>query len=225
MGNGVVTRVDRSQDDLAGTILFKQITSKLAMNKAYYFEEHENDYKLHMEEAIGGAHLDILEILIPSGDARKTLPLHMAARAATVDCVELLLSAGFDGRSKNQDDQIPLHLCAMNESMESALCVKHLQRSAIDMAIRHCTSPSSGTISRLSVLLFATTISHVAEKQAVGLRITTSSTSPINAGGHVCRSRPNFVITPSYKSSRTTVTTRERRKLDRAERKSSITIG
>ena len=52
--------------------------------------------------------------LLSVNDQYDNLPIHVASRMGNVDCVRLLLDAGADIDNKNEDEQTPLHLAAMN---------------------------------------------------------------------------------------------------------------
>lgn len=46
-------------------------------------------------------------------DHRENVPLHVAAQRGNYECVELLVQAGADMGSKNEDEQTPMHLAAI----------------------------------------------------------------------------------------------------------------
>lgn len=63
---------------------------------------------------------------MPSGNTKALFPLHMAAMFGKIDPLELLVSAGFDVMAPNDEGQLSLHLCAINNSYETSLCATYL---------------------------------------------------------------------------------------------------
>ena len=47
-------------------------------------------------------------------DQYDNLPIHIAAEKGNVECVKILLDAGSEIDNKNEDEQTPLHLAAIN---------------------------------------------------------------------------------------------------------------
>lgn len=113
MGNGVVVNANPQLSE------FSRI-EKLC--KSSFFFEHNNQYSLEVEKAIEDNSLDILEVLIPSGNRKTVKPLHVAAHYAKLDVIELLVSAGFDSGAKDKQSQTPLHILAKNSKSDAILC-------------------------------------------------------------------------------------------------------
>ena len=90
-----------------------------------YFHQHHDEYCRALEDAIRRNELDALEVLIPAGNTKLALPLHMAASAGSVEACELLLSAGFSWLASDTHGRTPLHVCAMNQSgsADASVCV------------------------------------------------------------------------------------------------------
>ena len=98
-----------------------------------HFHKNVTDYKDAVEECIRSGEMDVLEILIPAGNAQRILPLHIAARLGSLESCELLISAGFDYFAVDTLGRTPLHLCPLNISDEAILCTTLLgQYSSID---------------------------------------------------------------------------------------------
>lgn len=115
MGNGA--SVGNNQRHLPKLINIE----KLATNG--YFITNPDEYKLSIEECIKTGEMDILEILIPAGNAKVVLPLHIAAKLGSLEACELLLSAGFNYLSVDKRGYTPLHCCCLNRSSEALLCI------------------------------------------------------------------------------------------------------
>ena len=49
-----------------------------------YFNQHHDEYCRALQQAIRMNELDVLEVLIPAGNTKLALPLHMAASAGNV---------------------------------------------------------------------------------------------------------------------------------------------
>ena len=47
-------------------------------------------------------------------DQYDNLPIHVASAMGNLECVALLIEAGSDIDNKNEDEQTPLHLAALN---------------------------------------------------------------------------------------------------------------
>jgi hypothetical protein len=93
--------------------------------KGGYFNQHHDEYCRALQQAIRMNELDVLEVLIPAGNTKLALPLHMAASAGNVEACELLLSAGFSWVASDSQGRTPLHLCAMNQSgtADASVCI------------------------------------------------------------------------------------------------------
>jgi hypothetical protein len=91
-----------------------------------YFLKNQNDYYTAVSNAIKRSDIAQLEILIPAGDIRTILPLHIAAKQSALDSIELLLSAGINPTIMDEKGRTPLHYCALASSKSSALCCSFL---------------------------------------------------------------------------------------------------
>lgn len=92
------------------------------MCRNYYFFDHFTEYEQAVLRAIDNNAIDALEVLLPAGNSKRLLPLHMSCRAGRLEPTELLLSAGFNCYMQDGDGRLPLHLCSMVTSFESSLC-------------------------------------------------------------------------------------------------------
>jgi hypothetical protein len=88
----------------------------------YYFFDHFTEYEQAVLRAIDNNAIDALEVLLPAGNSKRLLPLHMSCRAGRLEPTELLLSAGFNCYMQDGDGRLPLHICSMVTSFESSLC-------------------------------------------------------------------------------------------------------
>ena len=90
-----------------------------------FFMSNYDQYKRAIEESIRTNELDVLEILIPAGNSKMALPLHIAASMGNIEACELLLSAGFGFLTSDNDGRTPLHLCAAHGtgSVDAAVCI------------------------------------------------------------------------------------------------------
>ena len=90
-----------------------------------YFMSNFEEYKRAIEESVRMNELDVLEVLIPAGNTKMALPLHIAASMGNIEACELLLSAGFGFLQSDNDGRTPLHLCAMHGtgSVDAAVCI------------------------------------------------------------------------------------------------------
>jgi hypothetical protein len=86
-----------------------------------HFKDNFPDYQKALERAIEQDAIDLLELLIPAGPAKKTKPLHMACRAGKLESVELLLSAGFSCYLQDDRGSTPLHACSGSRSSQAPL--------------------------------------------------------------------------------------------------------
>lgn len=116
------------------------------LSRKGYFAQNFDEYKRAIQEAVRTNELDVLEVLIPAGNAKMALPLHIAASMGNVEACELLLSAGFGFLSTDPDGRTPLHLCAMNRSgsVDASVCITllGLQGSkAVNMRDRQGCTP------------------------------------------------------------------------------------
>lgn len=87
-------------------------------------------YRLLVDRSIQKSLLDNLELLIGAGRIREVFPLHIAAKYGSIECMELLLSAGFNPDLLDTAGRTPLHYAAMNRSRDSVLCASLLVLSA-----------------------------------------------------------------------------------------------
>lgn len=94
-----------------------------------HFQDNFNEYKSSVQKAIDSDAIDMLEILIPAGNAKKLQPLHIACRLAKLESAELLLSAGFSCFLQDGEGRTPLHLCSLSRSLNSGLCATLLSLS------------------------------------------------------------------------------------------------
>ena len=117
MGNGapIASQINRQYD---------YTTVERLARKGYFMSNFE-EYKRALEESIRMNELDVLEVLIPAGNTKMALPLHIAASMGNIEACELLLSAGFGFLTSDSNGRTPLHLCAMHGtgSVDAAVCI------------------------------------------------------------------------------------------------------
>lgn len=87
-----------------------------------YYHKNYDEYKNEIASALKNNDIASVELLIPAGDAEKSLPLHLACKYAAVDCVELLLSAGYNTQAMDLNGRTPLHYCCKSNSYISSVC-------------------------------------------------------------------------------------------------------
>lgn len=119
MGNAAL--IDQSRD--ASRHDFLALEQKC---KRGYFFQNQEELEQVLRQAIIHNFLDVLEILVVSGNMFKVCPIHMAATFGNIEALELLLSAGFPGDSKNREGKTPLHCACSSLSTDSVLCVSLL---------------------------------------------------------------------------------------------------
>ena len=93
-----------------------------------HFMKNADDFSVAVGEAIRQSQLDILEILLPSGNSRllEPHPLLTAATHGVLDAMEILFSAGFDVAAIGDSGRTALHVCAAQKSIDSASCASFL---------------------------------------------------------------------------------------------------
>jgi hypothetical protein len=93
MGNGVGKLPAEALESPLSTFRYLETLCKQG-----YFIENPTDYEVAVREAIRMGQLDILEILLASGNVKNLqhYPLHTAIQHGQIDVLELLVSAGFD---------------------------------------------------------------------------------------------------------------------------------
>ena len=88
----------------------------------FYNSEHQDD-KTALFHAAERNKPDVIEAILESPEGKEllsvndqydNLPIHVASKMGNVDCVQKLLDAGADIDNKNEDEQTPLHLAAIN---------------------------------------------------------------------------------------------------------------
>lgn len=88
------------------------------------------DLTIVLTEAIFKDKLDVLELLVTRGIA-EIAPVHLAARLGKLEACEIFCSAFlFTPATFVYRGSTPLHLCAANRSIESALCASFLAQHA-----------------------------------------------------------------------------------------------
>lgn len=100
-----------------------------------FFADNVAEYRSAVTRAIRNNDLDILQVLIPAGNIKAILPLHIAASMGALEAIELLTSAGFSLYFTDKQGRAPLHLAAACTAPESVLCVTllcYLGKKAID---------------------------------------------------------------------------------------------
>ena len=97
-------------------------------------EEEEEGFVAALSEAIRESRLDRIEALIQSPRLPTRLrPLHIAAAYASLEALEILVSAGFRVEAVDSLVRSALHRCATNRSEASALCACFLGSLAPSM--------------------------------------------------------------------------------------------
>jgi hypothetical protein len=94
---------------------------------------HSDDFQLTMKKAIVRSSLEDMESLLRKKryvDHTDESPLHLAAQYGILDCVELLISAGYYCSKRKKDGYTPLHCCAFNQTgdalaIATLLCIMY----------------------------------------------------------------------------------------------------
>lgn len=120
MGNGA--GVQSFTDD---SLIAKYHEIESRCKSGYYFQ-NPKEFAHVLKQAISYNLLDNLEILAVSGDMSKAYAVHVAAKLGKLECLDLLMSAGFPGDSKDRHDRTPLHCACSIQSQDTALCVSLL---------------------------------------------------------------------------------------------------
>jgi len=116
MGNGaVVNSPGRSLTQKDFEVLEKLCRSQ-------HFRENFEDYSKAFRKAIESDAIDMLEVLIPAGNAKRINPLHLACKLSKLESAEVLLSAGFSCVLQDEFGRTPLHACSLSKSLNSGLC-------------------------------------------------------------------------------------------------------
>ena len=136
MGNAAVARRQRatelSYDELSN--VFSKTGPKFPAGA------DPDDFKIVFLQAVVEEKLDCLELMLVWGrDLMNTsiFPVHLAAREGKLEALELFISAGLLSSAEQLNDhgESPLHCCATNRSLDSALCasllVQHGKLSAL----------------------------------------------------------------------------------------------
>jgi hypothetical protein len=100
---------------------------KLCRNQ--HFQDNFVEYKNAFQKAIESDAIDMLEILIPAGNAKRLQPLHISSKLARLESTEVLLSAGFSCLLQDELGRTPLHLCCESQSSTAGLCATLLSLS------------------------------------------------------------------------------------------------
>lgn len=122
MGNGaLVPSSDRSGGGSGQR--YREVERRCAEG---YFFQHPADYAIALEQAMLLDYLDCLEVLLVAGDVKRAYAVHMACRLGKIESLEMLLSAGFPGNTKDREEKVPLHHACTNITSEGVLCVSLL---------------------------------------------------------------------------------------------------
>ena len=102
------------------------ITKTPGLVKSYLYcfcsSEHQDD-KTALFHAAEKNKPEVIDAILESPEGKEllsvndqydNLPIHVASKMGNVDCVRRLHDAGADIDNKNEDEQTPLHLAAMN---------------------------------------------------------------------------------------------------------------
>lgn len=90
--------------------------------RSQHFRDNFQEYLDTFRRAVENDAIDMLEILIPAGNAMRVKPLHLACKLARMESAEVLLSAGFSCLLQDEQGRTPLHVCCTSRSPNSALC-------------------------------------------------------------------------------------------------------
>ena len=127
MGNGASAVY--APDLLASPSRAFQYIEGLCRSGYFYQPSNADDYNTAVHSAIRAGHLDVLEILLISGNIR-TLdvdPLVTAVTEGQLDALELLVSAGFDvARTSGSTCLTVFHTAAISRSEDSGACAAYL---------------------------------------------------------------------------------------------------
>jgi len=144
------------------------------------------DLKLVLTEAMMKDKLDVLELLVTRGLA-DVAPLHMAARLGKLEACEIFVSAGlFTPSTFVHHGSTPLHLCAANRSIESALCASFLAQHGGGNAVLKLRDDSGG-----NALHVAAACNNARFVQAIQTCVSTTELQKLLA------SKNNMGLTPS----------------------------
>ncbi len=136
MGGGVSfdnATVDRKCNN---SIVLKESSSSITLSfdvierKCFsgYFKDIDKikEYVKAFEHACKLNSLDIIEVLLKSGDIKTINPFHIASTIGNLEVIEILYSAGLHIFNQDHNGCSPLHLCAMKPFIESSLCATFL---------------------------------------------------------------------------------------------------
>lgn len=136
MGGGVSfdnATVDRKCNN---AIVLKERSSSITLSfdviekKCFsgYFKDMDKikEYIKAFEHACKLNSLDIIEVLLKSGDIKAINPFHIASTTGNLEVLEILYSAGLHIFNQDHNGCSPLHLCAMKPFIESSLCATFL---------------------------------------------------------------------------------------------------
>jgi len=109
-----------------------------------------DDFKIVFLQAVVEEKLDCLELMLVWGrDLMNTsiFPVHLAAREGKLEALELFISAGLLSSAEQLNDhgESPLHCCATNRSLDSALCASLLVQRGGLAALRVKSVPQEDT--------------------------------------------------------------------------------
>ena len=94
-----------------------------------YYDTNMNEYREVFTTAVKENDLVVLHLLM-SGISAKTfnniLPLHITAKFYSLDCMEVLVWAGFSPSKRDKYGQTPLHICARSSCEDAVLCCTFL---------------------------------------------------------------------------------------------------
>lgn len=134
-----------------------------SLARSRYYLTHPDDFREALRQAVRSSRVDIVEILLPVLNVMhdETIrPLHMAASHGSIDCVDLLLSAGFSATQTDSMGRTPLH-CAAAATPASAgaddgvvLCAQALvaaEKKAVKMRDVSGATPLSVACSRQNI--------------------------------------------------------------------------
>jgi hypothetical protein len=116
MGNGASVSVTGRQ------LTQRDFESLEKLCRSQHFRENFRDYVEAFRKAVENDAIDMIEILIPAGNAMRVQPLHMACQLAKMDCADVLLSAGFSCMLQDELGRTPLHVCSISRSPNAGLC-------------------------------------------------------------------------------------------------------
>lgn len=115
MGNGAGTHAHQSKLKLNE---FKDCRRIESLSKHNYFINHREDFFLAVQSAIQTQKLDCLEMLIAAGGIEEVRPLHLATLYKSFESMEVLLSAGMNPYSIDDNGRTPLHCICLKEEFD-----------------------------------------------------------------------------------------------------------